>query len=84
MEASFLVAMYAAPYHSPCLYYFDCDLDNDLNEAFLLPRWHVASRCEDDVRHISKQKFLVASPESEAKGPHGHGIAEHSCRRRRP
>jgi hypothetical protein len=45
------------------------------HEAFLLPRWHVASCCEDDVRNLSKQKSLVGSPESEAKDPHGHGIA---------
>jgi hypothetical protein len=31
---------------------FDCDLHDDLNAAFLLPRWHVASCCEDDVRNI--------------------------------
>jgi hypothetical protein len=52
----------------------------DLNEAFLLPRQRVAVCCDDDIRNIPKQKSLIGSPESEAKGPHGHGIAEHSRR----
>src|ERR1700730_3332458 len=63
-EASFIFAMYAAPVPLPLFLLLDCDLHDDLNAAFLLPRWHVASCCRDDVRNISKQKSLVGSPET--------------------
>ena len=36
------------------------------------------------ARNIQKQKSFVCCPKSQAKDPHGHGDAEHSCRRRRP
>jgi hypothetical protein len=53
---------------------------NELNKAFLLPFQRVASCCEGICRNISKQKTFVGSSESEAKGQHGYGITEYSCR----
>jgi hypothetical protein len=49
-------------------------------KVFFMPRQHVARCCKGKVRNITKQKSLVDSPELVAKDPHGHGIAEHSCR----
>src|SRR5258706_10807289 len=36
---------------------------NDLTAAFLLPRRHVPSCCEGEVRNISKQNSRVCTPE---------------------
>src|SRR5260221_14653804 len=55
-----------------------------VNEAFLLPCRHVALCCEGGVRNILKQKSFARFRESATKGRDGHGITEHSCRRRRP
>jgi two-component system OmpR family response regulator len=40
---------------------------NDLNEVFLLPRWHVALCCAGRDRNIAKQKSFAECPESQTK-----------------
>ena len=47
--------------------------------AFLLPRRHVASCCEDVVRNVSNET-LVTFPGLRGKGSNGRGIPEYSRR----
>jgi two-component system OmpR family response regulator len=49
-----LLRVFSRPQHNETLW---------KQAAFLLPRWRVASCCEDGVRNISKLKSFVGSPE---------------------